>query len=172
MVIYLQTIDAPGDRDKLEVLYKEYRSLMFYIANKILGNEKDAEDAVHAAFVSIAENIERISDPLCPKTRGYIVTIVERKAIDLYRRKARHPQSLFEEEIGGLTVEYDTSHAIARCFSLLPAQARHILLLKYRYGYSAHEISKMLRISEASVAKRLQRAKEKLEQLCKEEGLL
>lgn len=171
MVIYLQMIDAPEDRDKFEVLYKKYRGLMFYIANRVLNNEKDAEDAVHTAFVSIAENILKIDDPLCPKTRGYIVTIVESKAIDMYRRKQRHPQSLFGEEIAGLSVEYDAAHAITRCFSLLPAQHKHILLLKYRYGYNNREISKMLNISEASAAKRLQRAKEKLEQLCKEEGL-
>lgn len=172
MIIYLQMIDAPEDKHKFEVLYTEYRGLMFYIANEILNNKQDAEDAVHTAFVSIAENIQKIDEPLCPKTKGYIVTIVESKAIDMYRRKQRHPQELFDEETAGLAVTYDGSHAIARCFALLPAQAKHILLLKYRYGYDNREISKMLNISEANTIKRIQRAKQKLEELCLEEELL
>lgn len=172
MLVYIQMIDAPEDKHKFEVIYLEYRRLMFYIANRILNNEQDAEDAVHTAFVAIAENIEKIIDPMCPKTKGYIVTVVESKAIDMYRRKQRHPQGLFDEETAGLGVEYEGHHAIARCFSLLPAQAKHILLLKYRYGYDNREIAKMLNISEANAIKRIQRAKQKLEKLCTEEGLL
>ena len=172
MIIYLQMIDAPEEKHKFEILYTKYRGLMFYIANGILNNEQDAEDAVHSAFVSIAENIQKIEDPLCPKTKGYIVTIVENKAIDMYRRKQRLPQALFEEETVGLSVAYDGADAVARCFSLLPAQARQILLLKYRYGYDNREIAKILNISEANAIKRIQRAKQKLEELCLEEGLL
>lgn len=172
MIIYLQMIDTPEEKHKFEVIYEAYRGLMFYIANEILHNELDAEDAVHTAFVAIAENIQKIDEPLCPKTKGYIVTIVESKAIDLYRRKQRYPQSWFDEETAGLSVTYDGSDAIAQCFSLLPAQARHILLLKYRYGYDNRQIGKILNISEANAIKRIQRAKQKLEILCKEEGLL
>lgn len=172
MIIYLQMIDAPEEKHKFEILYTKYRGLMFYIANGILNNKQDAEDAVHSAFVSIAENIQKIEDPLCPKTKGYIVTIVENKAIDMYRHKQRLPQALFEEETVGLSVAYDGADAVARCFSLLPAQARQILLLKYRYGYDNREIAKILNISEANAIKRIQRAKQKLEELCLEEGLL
>ena len=172
MIIYLETIDAPEERHKFEVLYRAYRRLMFYIANRILNNEQDAEDAVHSAFVSIAENIQKIDEPMCPKTRGYIVTIVESKAIDIYRRKQRHPKYRLEEETAGLTVTYDEANVITRCISLLPARDRQILMLKYRYGYTNPEIAGMLDLSEAAATKRIQRAKEKLEQLAAEEGLL
>ena len=72
MIIYLEMINAPEERHKFEVLYRAYRRMMFYIANRILNNEQDAEDAVHSAFVYIAENIQKIDEPMCPKTRGYI----------------------------------------------------------------------------------------------------
>ena len=172
MLIYIQMINGPEEKDKFERLYLKYRDLMFYIANKILQNQQDAEDAVHAAFLSIAENMEKVFTPDCPKTKGYIVTITENKAIDLYRKKKRHPKVLLLEETAGLEVSYEGSHTIARCFSILPARDRDILMLKYRYGYTAREIAKMLNISEANANKRIQRAKDKLEQLCKEEGLL
>ena len=172
MLVYIQMIDGPEEKDKFERLYLKYRDLMFYIANKILQNQQDAEDAVHATFLSIAENMEKVSTPDCPKTKGYIVTITENKAIDLYRKKKRHPKVTLLEETAGLEVSYEGSHAIARCFSILPARDRDILMLRYRYGYTAREIAKMLNLSEANANKRIQRAKEKLEKLCKEEGLL
>ena len=37
MLIYLQVIDAPEDRDQFITLYETYRGLMFYVANQILG---------------------------------------------------------------------------------------------------------------------------------------
>ena len=67
MMIYLQTIDTAEDRSKFEQLYEQYKQLMFYTAFQILKRPQDAEDAVHHAFLSIAENISKISDPDCPK---------------------------------------------------------------------------------------------------------
>ena len=87
MIIYLQTIADPGDKSKFEYVYLTYRAFMFYIANGILHNAQDAEDAVHNAFLSIAKNIEKIGDPASLKTKGYISIITERKAIDLYRER-------------------------------------------------------------------------------------
>ena len=55
MIIYLSMIDTPEDRSKFERLYIEYRDVMYHVAYKILNNEQDAEDAVHQAFVKIAE---------------------------------------------------------------------------------------------------------------------
>lgn len=171
MLVYLQMIDSPADQTKFERLYYEYRGLMFYIANQILHNKHDAEDAVHNAFVSIAENMKKIGEPVCPKTKGYVVIIVESKAIDIYRNRQRHPEVSYDEETVGMQVDHASSQIIARCFSLLPTRYRHILLLKYQHGYDNREIAKLLDISEANVAKLVQRAKTKLDILCKEEGI-
>ena len=86
MLIYLQMIETPEEKTVFEQIYLEYRGLMYHVAYEILHNEQEAENAVHQAFVKIAENIKKIEDPLCPKTRSYVVTIVEHQAIDRYRR--------------------------------------------------------------------------------------
>ena len=46
MLIYLQAIEAPPDRARFEKLYLAYRGLMFHVANRILQNQQDAEDAL------------------------------------------------------------------------------------------------------------------------------
>ena len=60
MLIYLQMIETPEDQSKFEQIYEKYLGLMYHVALKILENHEDAEDAVHQAFVSIAENLSLI----------------------------------------------------------------------------------------------------------------
>lgn len=172
MLIYLQMIETEQDRSKFETLYLQYRHLMFSAAYAILQNKEDAEDAVHQAFVKVAENMGKISEAVCPKTASFVVTIVENKAIDLYRRKKRHQSVPFEEETVGLSIEYTGENELARCMAALPAKYRQVLMLKYYHGYNVTEIAKMLNLSTANVQKIEQRAKAKLEALCKEAGVL
>lgn len=172
MLIYLQIIESPQQQSAFEEIYLAYRNLMFCVASNILNNDADAEDAVHNAFVAIAENMQKIDVPVCPKTKGYVVTIVESKAIDIYRKKRRHPHLSLCEEVIGFVVDPTECQGVTQCFARLPAQCRHILLLKYRYGYDNRELAHLLQLSEANVIKRIQRAKEKLAQLCEEEGVL
>ena len=172
MLIYLEMIDTPEDKSKFEQVYLEYRGLMFHVANQILQNTQDAEDAVHQAFVSIAENVQKISAPVCPKTCGYVVTIVESKAIDAYRKRQRHPAEEWNDEVAGISVPYQGSNGLADCILKLPARYRQVILLKYHQGYSVSEIAKLLAITEATAQKLDQRAKAKLMRICQEEGVL
>lgn len=172
MIIYLQMIESQEDKTKFEILYSEYKEWMGVIAFGILHNTHDAEDAIHNAFVKIAENIKKIDDPLSQKTRAYIVTIIETKAIDIYRKKQRHPEVPISEGDIGIQFDYSNCGDLARCISQLPPQHRAVLSLKYRHGYNNHEIAKLLKISEFNAIKIDQRAKAKLKELCIKEGLL
>lgn len=167
----LQITEPPAHRSKLEQIYEAYRGLMFYTAKKLLDNDQDAEDAVQDAILKLAKNIDQISDPVCPKTRAYIVLTVESVSIDLLRKRSRQP-TVPLEETPGLAADYKGGNALARCILALPAQDREILLLRFWQGYSVQEAARMLGISGAAARKREQRAKKKLEALCREEELL
>ena len=172
MLIYLQIIETDEDKSKFEQIYEAYRGLMFHTAFKFLTHEQDAEDAVHHAFVKIAENITKISEPVCPKTKSFVVTIVENKAIDLYRANKRKNSSLYLDEISGIEVEATRVHGLAACMAKLTPRYRQIILLKYYHGFSCKEIAKQLDITEANAIKLDQRAKNKLLHICREEGVL
>lgn len=101
MFLYLAMIDSDANKSKFEILYSEYKNLMYYTANRILRNSSDAEDVVHQAFLKVIEILDTISSPRCHKTRALLVTITEHKAIDLYREKQRrNVLPLAEEYIG------------------------------------------------------------------------
>lgn len=172
MLVYLQMIETEADRAKFEELYIRYRQQMYAIAMNILHHEYDAEDAVHQAFVTIAQNIEKISDPKCLKTKAYIVTIIESKSIDLYRFKKKRNIVPFIEEYVGLSVEYQGGNELAKCMSQLPAQYRQVLLLKFYCGYHSTEIAEIMGITLVNALKIEQRAKAKLKSLCEEAEIL
>ena len=172
MIIYLQTIDDSSDKVKFERLYLHYQAFMYRIAYHILKNKQDAEDAVHNAILSIAKNIEKIEDPISRRTQGYIFIIVERKAIDLYReRKLKECDELSESKIG-ISYPLPDEHDLVWCITQLPPRYRQVIFLKYSHGYSVKEIADILGISHAAASKLDQRAKKKLEEICREEGVL
>lgn len=170
MLIYALTIVKPADRPKLERLYLEYRSVMFCAANEILHNEHETEDAVQQAFMKIAENLDKVPDELSSKTKAFVVTIAENTAIDRYRKLKRHGDCELCEEACG--IEANSADELVNCILKLPARYRQFILLRYYHGYSTREIAKLLGMSSAAASKTAQRAKQRLEQLCREAGLL
>lgn len=167
MLVYMSLIETDSDKEKFATIYKEYKALMFHVATRILGDTKDSEDVVHDAFVKVAEIIDKIESAKCPKTRSLVVTIVERKAIDLYRqRKNRKVLYLDAENINVPSKEdfrLDPDRPpIVEAIALLPTKYRELLLLKYDNGFSEKELSALLSMSEANVHKTIQRAKKKL----------
>ena len=171
MLIYLQMLETPEEKSLFEQIYLEYCGLMIHVAYEILHNEQDAEDAVHQAFVKIAENIKKIDAPVCPKTHSYVVTIVEHQAIDQYRRLQKHPSVELIEKIQGTNAHYEGDNDLTKCILKLPARYREMILLHHQ-GYSVREIAKMLGLSLPAAIKLDQRAKNKLKKLCEEAGIL
>lgn len=162
MLVYLQNIETPTDRARFEKLYLAYRGLMFHVANRVLQNGQDAEDAVHQAFCSVAEHMADIPEDLGPKARTLVVAIAERKAIDLYRSKRRHPAVDLDE----LPLSYDqplpSDGTLAGAMAALPPRYREVLLLKYYNGYANHEIAGFLGTTAENVRQIIFRAKGKL----------
>lgn len=170
LAYYLQAIESEDDRSKFEQIYYRYRKLMFHVALKIVHNDPDAEDAVHQAFVSIIENLNKIRSPSLPETRSYVVTITERKAIDILRSREKVIAADYDETVQGIEIPPPETSELADAMAKLPARYREILLLRYLNGYSSAELGKMLNIKPGSVQRLLLRAKESLRDILAKEG--
>lgn len=171
MFIYLAMIEGPEERDRFERIYLKYRYLMLHVANNILQNHHDAEDAVHQAFLSVVQNMEKFSDVESPKTRSLIVLIVERKAIDILRKKQREKLLEIKEDILGIEIPIPGNHGLADAMARLPAHYREVLLMRYDNGLTTREIAKILDITESGVRKLLGRAKRVLQDELKKDGV-
>ena len=174
MFIYLQMLETPEEKSKFEQVYLEYRDFMFYIANRILHNRQDSEDVVHEAFLKIIKIIGQIDDPKCPKTKNLTVIIVERAAIDLWRRRQKIQYVSMDEEaidIGSdrAIENMESRSGLALAMATLPATYRELLLLRYDNGFSEAEVAQIMSISPANVHKSIQRAKKRLQLILEEQ---
>lgn len=176
MLIYLTLIEKKADRAKFREIYDRYRDQMLHTAYRILQDRAAAEDVTHQAFLKIIENLEKISDPVCPKTRAFVVIIAEHLAINEYHRRRRHPQEeLAEWNAPGQAAPPDravsTREAVGRAIAGLPARQREVILLKYHMGYRDEEIAALLGVTEGAVRKLTARGKTRLAALLREEGI-
>ncbi len=170
MLIYLHIIETEEDKSKFEEIYNEYRGLMYHIAYQRMQHAQDAEDAVHHVFMKIAENIKTI-EPVSPKTKQLVVTMVDNRVTDVFRVRGRHPVTTYNDELrASFAAEIEGEDLLTECILKLPEQQRMVIWLKYKQGYNLREISKMLNISLAWAQKIDQRAKKRLEELYKEGG--
>ena len=167
LVFYLSMIDTDEEKSKFEQLYLTYRQVMFYAANSILKDEYMAEDCVHQAFLRIMEHMGKIKKIKCPKTHSFIVTIVQNVAIDCYRKRKRQKAVSYDEISYAVADQnldsFDEMGAVAKAIAQLPILLSTIIRLRYSQGYSVKEIAEILQVTEQTVYKRIQRAKEKLE---------
>ena len=171
MLIYLQTIETDEEKSKFEEIYRTYRGLMYHVAFERMHHEQDAEDAVHHVFMRIAENI-KIIEPVSPRTKQLVVTMVNNHVTDVFRSRGRHPTTAFDDELLSSlsTNTLEGEDMLTECILKLPEQQRMVIWLKYVYGYNLHEIAKLLGISLSWAQKIDQRAKKKLEALYREGG--
>ena len=169
-------IQSEEDRSKFEEIYTSYRQTMFYLANRIVRDQYLAEDIVHQAFLKIIDNLDKINEINCHKTKGYIVVIVENLSIDFYRKRKRENNIFFNElELYVEDIKNNEDfmmNDVEEAISKLPINYLTVLKLKFSHGNSNSEISEMLGISEANVRQRISRGKKMLqEKLDREESL-
>ena len=162
MLLYTQTIGDAQQRRLFEDVYTAYRGRMLALARRKLRSPEDAEDAVHQAFLSLAEHFDRLATLPSTELEAYLTVVVERKCIDLLRQQSRLSGSPFDETIP-LVTPAPCGDALADAMGRLPPRYREALLLRYGYGYSTRETASLLGLSVAAAQKALQRAKQALQ---------
>ena len=184
LAFYMAMLDDPEDKLSFEELYNKYKDKMFSLAYGVTGNYHDAEEAVSQAFFSIAKNFRRIKEREPQQRRAYISVVTKNAALSVLRDRKRHGEQLFMDEDGeepdipdektNVSDEVLSSYGYERIVEAirdLPEKYAHALYLFNVTGLSVKEISSSLGESEATVKKRLQRAREKLKLSLEEIGI-
>ena len=167
MLVYLSMLETPQEKSKFEQIYHTYKNLMLHTAYLVLGDSRDTEDAVHQAFLKIIENLEKIDEIKCHKTRAFIVTIIERTAIDLYRQRKRRSAVPMDEAYINVPARSEVEKVpgytdLERAMAALPTRYRQVILLRYDSELSYEEIARILSTNPANVRKLVERAKAQL----------
>ena len=172
LVYYLQMLDTPEEKVRFEQIYMKYRGLMYRVAEDVLHNRQDAEDAVHNAFLKIIKKFSKFQNAPAKELAPQIVVIAKNEAISL-RRKRKGAAPL--EDWDGLSEASEAVsdyHALVDSFTRLPQTYRAVMEMKLLLGYSDGEIAAKLGLSKTAVSTRVSRGRQLLRDIVEREGFL
>lgn len=143
---------AAGDVRAFETVYDRHSRQVFGLAKRITGRSGDAEEATQDAFLSLWRAAATF-DPGRANLRGWVLTIVRNRSIDLVRRAAPHAlhRELMEHAADTLEaperteeqvlVRQDFLHA-RRLVADLPPEQREVIGRAYIAGETQREIAR------------------------------
>lgn len=152
---------AAGDETAFAHLVERHYASCWRFARRMLGDDADAEDALHDSLIRMRSALPRYREQ--DSFRGWLFSILANRcrshASARRRRESRFVASdrldlIADDTASGGFVDERLTRAIAT----LSAEAREILLLKHGEGFEYKEIGKMLGISESAAKMRVSRA--------------
>ena len=160
--------DAPKEKQKIEQIYLEYHKLLYIVAFRILNNREDAEDVELEVWEKVIKNLDKIDEHDKVRTKNYLIIITEHTAIDYYRKKKKrkiHECSIEQYDEQSFFINKDATFEDSELYMVLHNMKKRyseVLLLYYVNEMTTDEIAKMLNVKDATVRKRLERAREQL----------
>ncbi len=158
----LAVIEDEAQRNELAEFYAKYKNRFFLIANSRLNNREEAEDAVQAVFLAIADKPEGFFGIPKEKRLAYTDVMVRNTAVDMFSEKNKMPLEELNQELenDAPSLENDLFDRIAHneilaFIDALPALQRDVLTLHCLFGLSIDETAQRLNISLAAANKRL-----------------
>lgn len=164
-----------GDTTAFEALLKGVRPRALAVANKVLRNPDDAEDAVQEAFLKAWRNLHRFEGRSSFST--WIHRIVMNTSLDLLRRQACRPGAGAEEEgfdraDRSAAVEIETperqmvrtevKEMVHGALAVLSPSHREALTLRELEEHSYEEIAEIAACPIGTVMSRLHHARKKI----------
>ena len=146
------------DKGLFEELYLTLYPGFFRLAQSILRNTADAEDAVQQSAEKAWKARARIHTG---KEKAYLTRIVINECRTIQRQRMRMAPAEAPEtpDQAGTVSDHTGSLEVRAMLDSLPEKYRLPLLLRYMEGYSEEEAAKALRIPQNTLKSRLRRAK-------------
>jgi RNA polymerase sigma-70 factor (ECF subfamily) len=156
-----------GKSSGLERVYAAYKTPLFSVARRVLGNDDDAQDCVHDALVRIWQRSGSYA-PERGSLRSYLLVSVRNEALTRKRNAARHfaieeralrdEQSAYELEVNDPVERARLRRAVAA----LPPEQRDALELAY-FGQLTHvQVAQRLGVPLGTTKSRIALALRKL----------
>lgn len=138
---------------------------MYRLAMSILCNGEDAADAAQEAICIAYQKLHTLRQK--EHFKPWLLRILTNECYNIIRQRQRftETESLPEPAAPG---DLEQSTELWQAVCDLSEQLRAVVVLYYYEGFSAREISGILRISEANVKTRLHRARKCLKQRLEE----
>ncbi|HYR92825.1 MAG TPA: sigma-70 family RNA polymerase sigma factor [Methylomirabilota bacterium] len=168
---------AGRDLDALAALYDRYARISYALAYRILGEAEAAEDVVHDGFISAWRGAASYRSER-GNVRGWLLSIVHHRAVDVLRRKTtfrpapleaaeQRPADDDTAEEAARNVDHETVRA---ALEALPPAQRRTIELAYFGGYTHVELAEIMGVPLGTVKGRMRIGLQKLRRALEREA--
>ena len=175
LLFYLSVIDGDDEKRTFEYYYMTYRRQMLSAAKKVLGNEYDAEDAVHNAFMGIARHMEVLGGCSKEKAGCYCVKAARNAALNIIRSRTNETVSIDElrdvpdERSFDELLDKSGYEDVLNVIRNMDDVYRDVLYMRYVMDMPVKKIADVLGRKESTVKQQLVRGKKILVSALSEE---
>jgi len=157
-----------GSKDALCRVYEKYEGSMLASAVSILNDVSDAEDAVHDAFVSFAQSVDKLK--LYGNLKGYLMTCVVNRARDKIRAKQRYrtgldksnPVGTSSKQPSDIVIRDEELRRLSNAMAKLPYEQREAIAMHLQGGMTFRTIAKLRGVSVHTIWSRYRYGLKKL----------
>ncbi len=149
----------------IERCYELYEKKMYRVAYNILHDADAAEDAVQNAFVKLFKSKVVFEDECSDDCIKYIIRTIKNSAIDIYNKQSRELTDSIENfpNIPSTNSNPGDVSSLTEDIRKLPSKYREVVECLAIREMTIKDTANYLRISEANVRKRLERARKLLQ---------
>ncbi len=153
--------------EEVENIVHNYGDMLFRISLVMLGNEKDAEDAVQD---TVLKYIQKAPCFECEEhKKAWLIKVISNHCRDMKRFVFRHPQ-INIDDVQHYTSTPESCGIIEALMTLQP-KFRIVMLLYYVEEYKMEDIALIIGKSVSAVKMRLQKGRKLLEEAYRKEYL-
>ena len=149
---------------EVELYMKGYSEIIYRIAYTVLKSKSDAEDTLQEVLIKYVTTNKKFKDEEYKKR--WLIRVTLNMSYNLKKSAWKRHTVPLEDEI---KFEHKYQDEIFDIIERLDKKYKDVVCLYYYEDVPIKEISKILKISEDNVRKRLSRARKKLELLLRED---
>ncbi len=166
-----------GDRDSYSVLVDRYKTMVYNVAYRMVGDEDTAKDLAQESFIAAYEGLERFR--FGSKFSSWLYSIILNKCRDhLKLSKDTVPTEEIAEVLpdSGTSPEQDAAASqnrdvLQQALDALPEEYREVLVLKHIEELDYGEISAITGAGIAALKVRAHRGREMLKKILEQAGV-
>lgn len=166
LAFFLDLIDEEEEKKRFEQFYYYYEKYMYSTAKKYVHTHHLSEEVMQDAYLYFATNFKKIGKTGSPATTKFVKVCTKGIACSKFKKE----KFFYKVELEDYMVPVDDSEfdlidtitlnqAISKVLSDLD---QSIIEMKFTTGLKSKEIAQILKMSDDSIRKRIQRAKYKL----------